>query len=149
MGTVLLSVIIDTTNKKHNQEISGARSTSSRTDCKGKCITPEEHTAMFFYHYFSSASQLDRVIPKQISTTLSEMVKSNLPEIQTCVCLQEQVQLKQSLTPDHTLRFQLNPHKLFSIPNLHKKKKKEIKTNIIYHYSQGSSTLAYLQFCIT
>lgn len=56
MGTVLLSVIIDTTNKKHNQEISGARSTSSRTDCKGKCITPEEHTAMFFYHYFSSAS---------------------------------------------------------------------------------------------
>lgn len=57
-----------------------------------------------------------------------EIVRSDLPEIQTCVCRQEQVLLKQSLTPDHILHFQLNPHKLFSIPNLQQNKTKNIIT---------------------
>lgn len=52
MGTALLTVIIDTKNKKYNQEISGARSTSSRTDFKGRYITPEELTEIFFILIF-------------------------------------------------------------------------------------------------
>lgn len=131
MGTVLLSAIIDTTNKNYNQEVSEARSTSSRTEFKGRHIITEELTAIFFTNIFQVPLSLIQLSLNKLAQLL-ERVKSNLPEIQTCVFLQEQVQLKQSLTPDHTLHFQLNPHKLFSIPNLHKKKKKN--NNIIYHY---------------
>lgn len=48
MGTVFLSVIIDTTNKKYNQEIPGTISMHSRTDFKGKYITLRSSLQFFF-----------------------------------------------------------------------------------------------------